>query len=46
MDHEGQPTEGPNGALVPFNETEEMAREVGAAFPKVVFGVAPEGATG
>ena len=24
-----------------FNETEEMAREVEAAFPNVVFGVAP-----
>ena len=25
-----------------FNETEEMARDVDAAFPNVVFGVAPE----
>ena len=41
MDHEEQSTEGPMVYWHHFNETEEMAREVEAAFPNVMFGVAP-----
>ena len=40
MDHEEQPTKDQMMYWHHFNETEEMAREVEAEFPKVVFGVA------
>ena len=41
MDHEEQPTEDQMVYWHHFTETEEMAREAEAAFPNVVFGVAP-----
>ena len=36
VDHEGQPPEGPNGVLIPFQRDGRKA-----SFPNVVFGVTP-----